>query len=70
MIGGDPACTLQATPSLSANETKRYIIQRTGTMPQQRRSDTNGHGRKAIKELDVLHEGWVLKKKRKKMQGE
>ncbi|CEH14171.1 Oxysterol-binding protein [Ceraceosorus bombacis] len=38
-------------------------------MPQPRRTDSNAHGRKAVKELDVLHEGWVLKKKRKKMQG-
>jgi hypothetical protein len=27
-------------------------------------------GKIALKGLDVLHEGWVLKKKRKKMQGE
>lgn len=37
-------------------------------MPPRRQPSGNG-SEKAIKSLDILHEGWVLKKKRKKIQG-
>jgi hypothetical protein len=38
-------------------------------MPQRQFEKVNGHN-VAVKDLNVVHSGWVLKKKRKKMQGE
>jgi hypothetical protein len=38
-------------------------------MPQRQSERINGNN-VPVKELNIVHSGWVLKKKRKKMQGE